>query len=501
MSIILLTILLTILTITPYALWKLGTFNIIINFFMSKFGLNELKKDDLVKMALLGIIFSLIIGTYWTLRPLKDTLFCRTVGDIYLPKAKMLSLFVNFIFVFIYSRLIISLSRKNMFYVMSIFYGLSTIIFALLFLYSDYGIADTKLSTSRIIGWAWYAFVESYGSLFVALFWSSATSITQASVARVGFSLIVLIGQLGAIIIPFITTQLPKMLIQNLSDFWNGKIILISGILILLIIPLIQLFYNTFSVVNINNAHEKEDIEEEENPGFFEGLLLLLRTPYLLGIFAIISFYEIIITVYDYYFKLMVNAQITSSVDANAYLSMYGTLANTMTFIFLILGVNKIQKYFGMFITLLSTPFLVFLSVFLFKYYFSLKLMLFLMVSAKGINYALNGPSLKQLYIPTSSESRNQAQAWIETFGSRGSKALASVYNNQHGNWLKNNGPEWACEKFRNANVFSCIDQASIYHLALSTYLFFGIISVWVLVAYYIAKQYENAIKSKQNIC
>lgn len=51
------------------------------------------------------------------------------------------------------------------------------------------------------------------------------------------------------------------------------------------------------------------------------------------------------------------------------------------------------------------------------------------MVGSKTINYAINGPSLKQLYVPSSPAAESKAQAWIETFGSRGAKELGSGIN------------------------------------------------------------------------
>lgn len=51
------------------------------------------------------------------------------------------------------------------------------------------------------------------------------------------------------------------------------------------------------------------------------------------------------------------------------------------------------------------------------------------MTFSTAINYALNGPALKQLYIPTTAGVKFKAQAWIETFGSRTSKQAESFFN------------------------------------------------------------------------
>lgn len=47
----------------------------------------------------------------------------------------------------------------------------------------------------------------------------------------------------------------------------------------------------------------------------------------------------------------------------------------------------------------------------------SLSFLFALMVGSKAINYALNGPALKQLYIPTTPDVRFKAQAWISLIG------------------------------------------------------------------------------------
>ena len=72
-------------------------------------------------------------------------------------------------------------------------------------------------------------------------------------------------------------------------------------------------------------------------------------------------------------------------------------------------------------------PFIVLAMVLSFKAYPVVHVLFWIMVVAKAINYALNGPALKTLYVPTSHDVKYKSQAWIETFGSRGSKAADQV--------------------------------------------------------------------------
>ena len=73
---------------------------------------------------------------------------------------------------------------------------------------------------------------------------------------------------------------------------------------------------------------EEKGHKDEAEPGFLEGLKLMLSQPYLLGILGIIMFYEVIVTVFDYYFKIMVDSQILDKQLKSAYLGDYAVYAN-----------------------------------------------------------------------------------------------------------------------------------------------------------------------------
>ena len=51
----------------------------------------DYKTHEGKKYGLLSIIFSLIIGSYWLFRPVKDAVFLTMIGNLHQPKAKMIS--------------------------------------------------------------------------------------------------------------------------------------------------------------------------------------------------------------------------------------------------------------------------------------------------------------------------------------------------------------------------------------------------------------------------
>lgn len=55
------------------------------------FNFGEFEREEFKKFLRMGLIFALIIGVYWTLRPLKDSLFIQLVDKMHLPYAKTIS--------------------------------------------------------------------------------------------------------------------------------------------------------------------------------------------------------------------------------------------------------------------------------------------------------------------------------------------------------------------------------------------------------------------------
>lgn len=467
----------------------------------SMFG--DFTEEEFKKYAFLGVIFGLIIGIYWGLRPLKDDLFQNITGAEMQPRAKGLSLVVMAILVPIYSWLATKLKREQLFYVLSAVYGSLGVLFGALMLTKAFGLG-LPIDPSRILGWAWYVYVESFGSLIVALFWAFAQDISTDESAKKGFSLIVMFGQVGGIYGPHFLTKIPEYF--KISQAYP---VLICGLLMFLIIPLVKFFIASMPQDELHGFHGKDEAqvekqEEAEEPGFIEGLRLLLTQPYLLGIFAITTFYEIIVTIVDYYFKLMASTHFAGNdLAKTAFLGDYAVSANLITFFCLFLGISNITRRLGIRSTLAIVPFVVFGAVVVFMRTPDLYTLFWLMVGAKGINYALNGPAIKQLYIPTTKETRYKAQAWIESFGSRGAKGMGAGLNELHKNVLVwKNGPEWASKSFMKANLFKHgIDLGTYWYITLLGYFSFGLIAVWLFVALFLGKTYKKATDNKEVVC
>ncbi|MDR0739159.1 MAG: hypothetical protein LBF33_03345 [Oscillospiraceae bacterium] len=443
-----------------------------------KLNFGEFEDKEFRKFLRLGTLFLLLVGIYWTMRPFKDGIFIEFVNADEQPWAKLVSLGVMLVLVAIYSNLVSRIPKEKLLSIMPAFYGVLTMLFSIfVFLVQNKTINDKLIV--RIIGYSWYVFVESFGSLIIALFWAYASSITIAKSAKQGFPLIYALGQVGGILFPLFLITIPQMYKVQSTPLAMAILSFAMFLPKLLIRYFIKHTPEELRTSTIPTQIEnKEQEKKQKKASFTDGLKLLLTHKYLFGIFLVNFFFEFVVTIFDFNFKYQVQETIKISTERQAILGWYSVSVNTVSLIFLLLGVNQITKRIGMGVALACTPVLLLLSLIGFVTMGQLLMfLLVLMVSSKAINYALNGPSLKQLYIPTSQEAKSQAQAWIETFGSRSSKVIAGQ-----------------CNLLR-----PVLGTAS--YIMLGSSLSFLCTGLWLIIAIFLGKTYKKAIDSNSVIC
>ncbi len=451
-----------------------------------KFNFGDFEEEEFKKFLRLGMIFLLIIGVYWTLRPLKDSIFIQLAGKLELPFAKTVSVLALLPLVIFYTRLLEKTSRERMLVILPSFYGISILGFSVLMFFTQGSVEEIAARSvpsfyaTKALAYIWYLFVESFGSLFIALFWAFSTDTTKAASAKRGFPLVVAIGQLGGIIFPYSIGGLP----HRLGFSTDTLSIVCLGFLTLCIIPMIFHFLKSTPKETLTSFEGHEEKLEKEEPGFLEGLRLLLKNKYLLGIFGANFIYEVVVTIFDFNFKIAASS-IYSGVALTNYLSIYGSSVNIVSLSCLLLGISNVTRFLGVKTALACMPVIVGAALVGFLSLDSLTFLFALMVGSKAINYALNGPALKQLYIPTTPDVKFKAQAWIETFGSRTSKQTGSVFN-------------MMLAPLQTA--FGAI-VGKAHYLMLSGIVCFPLLAFWLFLAVFLGKTFNKAVKNKDFVC
>ncbi|HEX2579057.1 MAG TPA: Npt1/Npt2 family nucleotide transporter [Rhabdochlamydiaceae bacterium] len=462
----------------------------VLSFFqwICRFNFGIFEREEFKKFLRMGLIFALIIGVYWTLRPLKDAIFIQLAGKLQLPYAKTVSVIALLPLVMFYTKLLEKTSRERMLRILPTFYGIAVLFFAACMFFVQRPSEEIHLLpfhyslATKALGYVWYLFVESFGSLVVALFWAFAADTTEPTSAKRGFPLVVAIGQIGGILFPYGIGGLPHRI--GLST--DALSMFILGALILLILPLLNYFLKatpSHLMASFEGKNEKA-VENKQEPGFLEGLKLLLKHKYLLGIFAANFIYEVVVTIFDFNFKVAASSHYTG-VALSHYLSLYGSSVNIVSLGCLLLGISNVTRFLGVGVALAAMPVIVGVALAGFLSLDSLSFLFTLMVGSKAINYALNGPALKQLYIPTTPDVKFKAQAWIETFGSRSSKQAGSVFNMSLAPLQKGLGELIGKSRY----------------MMLSGLICFPLLALWFIVAVYLGKKFKKAIAEKSVIC
>lgn len=457
-------------------------FNRIVQFLWGKFE----SKEELKKFLMLAAIFFCIIGTYWALRPLKDSIFTSMVGKNFLPWAKAISVSILIPLVILYTKLIDTYERHKVFYIMMLSYGAITLLFAYFLANPEYGIPNTVESPFRILGWLWYAFVESFGSLIVALFWVFTTDVTLPESAKRGFPIIALFGQIGNIMGPLVL-RASRFGFANSAPIAAicGGIMFFTGLLMWFFMRTTPKDQLQSYVGRDGKEKQQEAKTKKEGVGFLDGLKLIFAEKYLLGIFIIVAAYEAILVIFDFHFKVMVATEFPTEATRGAYLAGYGVWTGIVSSLCVLFGINSIQRKLGMTASLIISPILVAIAAITVKMFPELAVIFWIMVIAKAVNYALNAPTVKQLYIPTTKEARYKSQGWIEMFGSRAAKFGGSMINMTRGIFQAKYG---------------AIAGISFF-LTLSTIASLGIVVGWLFVAMFVAKTYNDARAKDMYVC
>ena len=450
--------------------------------------LGDFTKDELKKFLFLAFIFFFTIGIYWFLRTSKDGVFDALVGFDWQPFAKWVSMFFVIPLTMFYGALVDYFPRHKVFYALASIYSIAALIFVYLLSHPTIGLANPIASHWRLLGWAYYLFVESFGSIMVVCFWAFASDTTSPESAKRGYPIMSLFAQFGAWLGSAVNSG-------RFGDFPVKSTLLYCAGAILLIPLMVYIFMTVIPQEQLRSySGEKAEAPKSKKPrvGFVEGFKFVFSQPYLLGIFFSIMIYEVVNTLFDFKFKSAIGAEVARFVSENnipaaevagvkaqmfsKWVGLSGEWMAIIGIMALILGIGNISRILGLTVSLIVLPILLSVIAMVLAFSKSLIVALGAVAVTKGLNYALYQTSKEQLYIPTSKDAKYKSKAFIEMFGSRTSKASASLIN---------------AVKLYFPFIFPIISLGSSIILCV----------VWASISFYLGRSYERAVKHNEVVC
>ena len=222
--------------------------------------------------------------------------------------------------------------------------------------------------------------------------------------------------------------------------------------------------------------------------GFYDGLMLIVKYPYVFYLLCVASVDEIVITIMDYQFKLLgahsttTHSELaqqslidTSSVgDSTRFaklLGNFGIVTNLISFFFAFFGFSYLVNNFKIRWAVMIFPIFLFVAVIITNLFPSLWVMFVFVSIIKSALFTLHDPVKQLLYIPTNEAIKYKAAAWIDVFGARLAKACGSFIAN-----------------FANGNVHKLRMLTEIPCIILSV--------VFIAVSYIVGDKFEYLIKN-----
>ena len=408
----------------------------------------KISVDELPRMIVLSTLLGTIISGFWLLDSLKDTVLATTVGLEHQPKAKALSVVVTLVVVAAYNSLIRKVRKPVLFYVFAGCYGCVFVAIGGALAHRRIGMENTEADPRRLIGWVSYFAIESYGSLLVALFWAFTNASMTPDAAESSYGLVVAFAALGAIFGSTLATQAKTLHISFLY--------VVGGVLCWGVCGLVCAYEVLFpepAAAAAAAPPRPRPKHQKENAGgcsqLFDGFGLIARHSYVLLLLLISTLYEVVLTVLDFEMKIIGRArygQDTRGAEEFARLmGQFGITVNTLSFFISLFGFSWIVRGLGLRTTLLVFPILCVVTT-LAAYSIPSLWTLFVMTALlKALVYSLNEPALEMLYLPTSTDIKFKAKAWIDVVGARSAKAAGSLINNvvQNSPYLRQSLPQY----------------------------------------------------------
>ncbi len=438
----------------------------------------QINKFEIIKTIALAATFFCIIGSYSILRPLKTSVFFSLVGREYQPITKYVTILSLIPILLLYAKLVDKLKRYQLVYIFLTFYSLLSLLFAYLLTNPYIGLQNTNASPNRILGWVFYLFIDLFAPLVVSTFWAFVNSVSTPQNASKSYGIIVAVSRVAGIITPALS-----WLLLNTTNF--NPIQIIPS---LVIVTSILLISGAFIIKGITKKVPMQYLESYEKKhthikkvkkksGMLDGLISMLKQPYVFGIFALTYSFELISVIIDYQMQVLMSIANNNSIGGmSSYMFLYTSAFQALALVFAVFGTSTLLKRIGTQKCLLIMPISVMALMGSLLFSPNLTTIFIIMVVLRSLHYGFNAPVKETLYIPTTKDIKFKSKTWIDAFGKRLSKASGSTFN------------LWA----QSPNYTSTLKLDSLFSI--------GIAAGWTVISVMVGKKYTETIENGEII-
>lgn len=275
---------------------------------------------------------------------------------------------------------------------------------------------------------AFFIWVSVFNLFIVSVFWSFMADIFTNVQARRLFGIIAAGGTAGALTGPALTASLvgllgPTNLLLLSAGFLGGAVLCIHRLII----------WKSFEVMAGFDSGSKNNRKPSTaygaiamGGGIFSGIRLVMRSPYLIGICALILLYTALATFLYFQQAQIVRDSFADPAKRTALFAVIDFSVNTLTIIIQIFLTGRIVAKIGLSGTLALIPLFLAAGFLALGMAPVLSLLLVLQVARRAGNYAIMRPAREMLYVVLDKEEKYKAKSFIDTVVYRGGDAISA---------------------------------------------------------------------------
>jgi AAA family ATP:ADP antiporter len=381
----------------------------------------DIRKSELSLALLMFSYFFLVITSFWILKPIKKSLFIefyeKAGFDLFSwhisgPQAELLAKVLNMVVAFVAVAVFTWLARHFRRQKLSF-------IFTFFFLASYVAYSFVVKSPRDLTVWTFYLFGDLFSTLMVATFFAFLNDSVTPDAAKRLYGLVGLGGVTGGV---FGTTTVRALIAKVQVEGWLW-ICFGLGLLILVVA------FGAGRLVEKDPPPEPEpapaEVEEKGkgNPAL-EGARLVFSSSYLLSIVAIVGLYEIVSTVMDFQFTSTIAHYLSGAAIGKQFATVFA-ITNMVSMLVQLFLTSFVMSRLGVGVALMVLPVAALAGSMGFLALPVLWMGSGLNTLDNGFSYSINQSAKEALYVPTTTDEKYKAKAFIDMFVQRFAKAVA----------------------------------------------------------------------------
>ena len=367
----------------------------------------NVRRDELAQTLVAALFFFCVLTALMVVRPAREALGMQrgieAIRWLFIATV-VVTLAMNPLFGFLVSRF-----RRMVFIAATyLFFAFGLVVFYFLLVVAPTAIGETS-------GQVFYVWFSVFNLFATMLFWALMADRFTLEQSQRLFGAIALGGTLGAIFGPWLASVLAKPL-------GTAALLLIAAAFLVMAVLAAWWFSRLQPAAGSQPSSDHEVI----GGNAFEGLLAVLRSPYLLGTAAYVLIVAVIAT-FIYFTRLQMVAALGIDTDTRtAAFARIDLITQIATFVLQALITGHLMKRLGVAFTLALLPITVALGFIGLAIVGSLTALIVLDASFRAVQRGVMRPARETLFTVVPRSDRYKAKAFIDTFVYRGGDVIGA---------------------------------------------------------------------------